>query len=219
MTAPARRTPSRGVTLLELLAVLVIFVMLAVLVMPGLQGLVGSSNLKASANLLLDELDLARQTADARNLPVDVRLYQDRAISPDGNGNSPYRLLALVIPSSASSTGSDEFLMAPRGLPGDVIVDSGLAYSSLLNTGLGAAGLRPTAGTELVSAPATVRNLPYVEFTFLANGTVDLDTSQQWCLTLINENKALKNPTGAPAANFVTLIVDPQTSHARMYQP
>jgi hypothetical protein len=80
-------------------------------------------------------------------------------------------------------------------------------------------GLRPIAATELASAPLAVRNLPYIEFTFLANGTINLDTTQKWCLTLINESTAPKNPTSAPAANFVTLMVDPQTSRARVYQP
>ena len=209
----------RGITLLELLAVLVIIAIVAVLVLPGVQGLIGSSNLQGSASTVLSQLDLARQTASARNVPVNVRLYQDTTKTQDGNGNFPYRLLALVIPASTSGTGSDVFLQAPQGLPGDVIIDSNTVYSSLLNPSLGAAGLRPIAATEQASAPLAVRNLPYVEFTFLANGTINLDTTQHWCLTLINENMAPKNPTSAPAANFVTLMVDPQTSRSREYQP
>ena len=217
--APPRRASIDGVTFIELLAVLVIFLVLAAMVMPGLRGMMGSSNLRGSSGMVLAQLDLARQTASTRNLPVDVRLYQDTTKTPDSNGNSPYRLLALVIPASAGTSGSDEFLAVPQGLPGDVIIDSSTVYSSLLNTGLGAAGLRPVAATELASAPMAVRHLPYIQFVFLPNGTANLDTSQQWCLTLINKNSAPKNPTSAPASNFVTLILDPETSHAREYQP
>jgi uncharacterized protein (TIGR02596 family) len=219
LIAPARRAAIRAFSLLELIAVMAVIVIAAVLVMPSVQGLTGSSNLKGSANSLVAQLDLARQTAGARNRNVAVRLYQDITKSPDANGNPPYRLLALVIPASTNGSTSDEFIAAPQGFPGDVIIDSSTAFSTLLNTGLGATGLRPVAATEADSAPASVRNLPYVQFTFLANGTVNLDSSQQWCLTLINENKALKTPTSGPAANYITLTISPQTSHVSMYQP
>jgi uncharacterized protein (TIGR02596 family) len=219
LIAPARRAAIRAFSLLELIAVMAIIVIVAALVMPSVQGLAGSSNLKGSANSLVAQLDLARQTASTRNRNVAVRLYQDTTKSPDTNGNQPYRLLALVIPAPADGSTSDVFITAPQGLPGDVIIDSSTAFSTLLNTGLGATGLRPVAATEAASAPASVRNLPYVQFTFLANGTVNLDSSQQWCLTLINENKALKNPTSGPAANYVTLSISPQTSHVSTYQP
>jgi uncharacterized protein (TIGR02596 family) len=219
LIAPSRNAAVRGFSLLELLTVLVVVVIVAALVMPSVQGLAGSSNLKGSANSIAAQLDLARQTAGARNRNIEVRLYQDTTRSPDTNGNSPYRLLALVIPGSADGSTSDAFIAVPQGLPGDVIVDSSTAFSTVLNTGLGAAGLRPVAATEAASAPASVRNLPYVQFTFLASGRVNLDSSQQWCLTLINENKALKNPTSGPAADYVTLTISPQTSHVSMYQP
>jgi len=219
MLAAARRRFTRGMSFIELLVVLAIFVILAAIAMPALQGLSGSSNLRTSASMLVSQLDLARQTASARDRPVDVRLYQDTAKPADNNGNTPYRLLALVIPASADGSSSDEFITAPRGLPGDVIIDSSTTYSSVLNTALGAANQRPAAATESASAPATVRNLPYIHFTFLANGMVNLDSSQQWTLTLINGNKALKNPTGGPAADFVTLTINSQTGLVNMYQP
>jgi len=203
----------------ELLAVLAIFVIVAAIAMPALQGLSGSTNLRGSAASIVAQLDLARQTASARDRAVAVRLYQDTTKSPDNNGNSPYRLIALVIPASANGSSTDDFIAIPQGLPGDVIIDSSTAFSTVLNTGLGAAGLQPIGATEVASAPASVRKLPYVQFTFLANGMVNLDSSQQWCLTLINGTKALKNPTSGPAANYVTLTINPQTSHVSTYQP
>jgi uncharacterized protein (TIGR02596 family) len=202
LIAPARRAAIRGFSLLELLTVVVIIVIVAALVIPSVQGLAGSTNLKGSANSVATQLDLARQTASTRNRAIAVRLYQDTTKSPDTNGNPPYRLLALVIPAAADGSNSDEFITAPQGLPGDVVIDSSTTFSTVLNTGLGAMGLRPVAATEAASAPASVRNLPYVQFTFRANG-----------------NKALKNPTSGPAANYVTLTINPQTSHVSTYQP
>jgi len=210
---------TRGLSLLELLAVMLTMLILSALVLPGMRGLISSGNLRGSARALIAQMDLARQTADARNVRVAVRIYQDTTKATDANGHFPYRLIALVIPASASSTGNDQFLAAPMGLPGDVIVDSNVQYSSLLNPALGATGLQPVAATELASAPLRVRGLSYIQFTFLANGTVDLDPAQSWYLTLVNQTAAPSPSTNTPAANFATLILDPQTSHTRSYEP
>jgi uncharacterized protein (TIGR02596 family) len=166
------------------------------------------------------ELELARETASARNLPVEVRFYQDTAKPRDNNGNYPYRIMAIVIPISVSGATSDEFVAPPLFLSGDVVIDSSPQYSSGLNVSLGATGLQPVGGTELATAPPAVRNLPFIKFTYLANGTINLDPAQKWCLTLLNENKARSiSAENLPAANFVTLILDTQTGRARVYQP
>ena len=182
--------------------------------------MLGSSNLSGSANNVVAQLDLARQNASTRNLSVDVRIYQDPSKPKDNNGNYPYRIITLVIPASASGVGSDEFLTQPLFLAGDAIIDSSTTYSSVLNTSLGATGFQPVGATELSTAPNAVRGLPYVKFTYLPNGTIHLDSSQQWCLTLLNQNKAWGTPnTNGPAAYFVTVVLDVQTSRARVYQP
>lgn len=215
-----RRSLRHGFSLVELLVVLAVIAILATLTLPGLQGVISSSNLKGSANSVAAELDLARQFANTRNLSVEVRLYQDTAVAKDNNGNFPYRYLAILIPANASNAASDEFLAQPILLPGDVIIDSNTQFSSLLNPALGASGLQPVTGTESTTAPIQVRGKPYVKFTYLANGTVNLDPSQQWCLTLYNQNKSgHPGPNGSPANNFFTFILDVQTGRARVYQP
>jgi uncharacterized protein (TIGR02596 family) len=210
----------RGFSLTELLVVMAIIALLGVLTVPSLQGLLSSTDLKGSANSLAGELDLARQTASTRNVAVEVRLYQDSSRPRDNNGNYPYRLLAAVIPAAAGISSSDEFVGLPVSLAGDVIIDSNPQQSSLLNTSLGAQGLQPVSATEAASAPSTVRNLPYIQFTYLASGTINLDPSQRWCLTLLNENTAaLASANGGPSANFIAFLLDVQTGRASTYQP
>jgi uncharacterized protein (TIGR02596 family) len=214
------RTSRRGFTLLELMVVMAIIAILSTLALPGLQGMISSSNLKGSADSVAAEFDLARQYASTRNLPVEVRLYQDTSRAKDINGNYPYRYIAIAIPASISTAASDEFLTQPIALPGDVIVDSNTQYSTLLNPALGASGLQPVSGSELSSAPSVVQGKPYIKFMYLANGTINLDPTQQWCLTLYNQNKsAHTGPNGAPTANFITFILDVQTGKTRVYQP
>ena len=210
----------RGFTWIEVLVVLAVVAIMATLTIPSLQGVLSSGNLNASADSVLGELGLARQTAAARGTPVDVRLYQDLSRPRDANGNYPYRVIAIVVPAGAGSAAGDEFLTAPLALSGDVAIESNPQQSTVLNTALGTAGQQPVAGTELPTAPSAVRNLPYVQFIYLANGTIALDPSQPWCLTLDNQNKShTTGANGALDANFVALALDVQTGRVRTYRP
>jgi uncharacterized protein (TIGR02596 family) len=212
------RTPL-AFTLLELLVVLAVTALLGLIAFPALQGLLNRSNLNGGANSVAALLDLARQEASARNLAVEVRIYQDTSAARDRNGNFPYRMLALVIPATVSGAAHDEFLTRVLILPGNVIVDSSPTYSTVLNTSLGIAGWRPTGATELPSAPQAAQGLPYIRFTYLPDGTIHLDSSQKWCLTLVNGNQAQPASGGGPAANFVTIILDVPTSREHVYRP
>lgn len=210
----------RGFSLVEMLVVIAIMGLLAVSVMPSLQGTLSGTNLKGAANSVVAQLDLARQVASTRNLAVDVRVYQDPSKPKDNNGNYPYRYISIVIPASVSGAANDEFLSTPIALPGDVIIDSSTMYSTALNVSLGASGLQPVAATEASAAPYSVRNLPYIKFTYLPNSTINLDPTQQWCLTLLNEGKAhVAAQNNGPAANFVAIVLDVQTGRDRFYQP
>jgi len=199
-----------------LLVVLAILTLLAVVALPALKGTLSSVNLKSSANVVLAQIDLARQTANSRNLAVDFRIYQDPA-QKDAQGNPVYRLIALVIPASVSGAAADECVDQPMALQSDIIIDADPAYSSLLNPSVSTT-LPPITGIERASAPYQVQNKSYVKFTFLPNGSLNLDGNVLWCLTLLNRNQA--RPTnGGPAANFITLVLDVPTGRARSYQP
>jgi uncharacterized protein (TIGR02596 family) len=204
-------------TLVELLLALAIVAGLSVVAMTAMEGTLSGVNLKGSANTLISELDLARETAGSRNVAVDVRLYQDSR-RKDARGNPVYRIVALVIPASTGAGAvPDEWLGSPVALSGDVIIDSDFAYSSLLNTSASST-LPPVAGTESATAPFVIQNKPYVKFTFLPNGSLNLDSTVLWSLTLVNQNQF--RPTGnGPASNFVTIVLDVVTGHSRIYQP
>ena len=198
---------------------LALIVFLCSLLLPAIHGAIAGGNLKAGTNALLGLMDYARQSAGTRNLKVELRLYQDTTRPTDPNGESPYRLAALAIPAASSGTSADQFLTTPVILPGDVVIDSSLAFSTVLNPHLGGAGLQPQAETEAVGAPLAIHNLPYIKITYLANGTIALDPSQKWCLTLVNEAQERPGSGTTPAPDFATLILDPTTSKARLFEP
>lgn len=204
-------------TLIELLLALAIVAGLSIIAMTAMQGTLSSVNLKGSANALISQLDLARETAGSRNVAVDVRLYQDSR-RKDIRGNSVYRIVALVIPASTGAAAApDEWLGSPVALSGDVIIDSDFACSSLLNTSASST-LPPIVGTESATAPFVIQNKPYVKFTFLPNGSLNLDNAVLWSLTLVNQNHAPTAGNGT-ASNFVTIVLDVVTGHSRIYQP
>ena len=206
----------RGFSLLELLAVVAILAVLGALAIPAIQGMASSMNLKGSANILVSEIDLARATASSRNLAVDVRIYQDFA-PKDAHGNPVYHITALVIPALASGNATDEYVNAPMALQGDTVIDPDLTYSTLLNASASAT-LAPVAGVESSTAPLMIQSKPYVKFTVLPSGGLNLDNSASWCVTLLSKNK-VHSINGKPADNFITLSVDVSTGRVRTYQP
>jgi uncharacterized protein (TIGR02596 family) len=215
-----------------MLVVLAIVAILAVLSLPAVKGVLGSMDLKGAASITMAQFELARQTASTRNLPVDLRIYTDaNTIDPNAGNVAAYRFSAVVIPASASGAAADEFVAAPINLPGDIIYDQTVAnFSTLLNTTTSygdANGNARSVSNEATSAPALVANRPYVKITFLPNGTVSLlppsgsssVASGTWCLSLRNLHSAATTSPPAPASNYITLVLDPGTGRARVYQP
>jgi uncharacterized protein (TIGR02596 family) len=220
-------TARGGFTLVEMLVVLAIISILAVLTMPAMKGMLGSMDMKGGANMTAAQLELARQTASTRNVQTDVRIYQDpNTVDPNSTPNNAYRIIAVVIPASASGAAADEFVSPGLALPGDIVYDQSTTYSTLLATAGGTttgdgAGNARYVSAEASTAPLQLRNRPYVKFSYLPNGTVYLEntttTSGGWCLSLRNIHAPAL--TSAPAQNFITFVLDPTSSRARVYQP
>ncbi len=204
---------SQGFSLIELLVVLAIISILAVASLAAIQGTQSGVQLKGSGDAVIAELNLARQTASTRNLPVDFRIYQ----VPDSSGTIAHRVIGLVIQASMSGAATDEYVGKPVVLPGDVVVLPDKTYSSLLDTTASTTSA-PIAGTESASAPYLVQNKPFVKFTFLPGGSINLDSTVPWCLTLANQHKKA-GVNGGPAANYVAIVMDGQSGRASIFQP
>lgn len=210
----------RGFTLIELLAVVGIIAILAVAVVPGMRGVGESFSLTSATDQVVSTFNLARQTAMARNTPVEVRLY--RLPSATGTGSGEYRLVGAVIPHPTDSS-RDEWILKLRPLPNGIIFDDGSVnaeFSSLIRgAGTGSTAVPRRFTGVATGVPMMVRDREYVAFTIRADGSTNLDpaASTPWTVSLrTNRDRPVAD---RPANNFVTVLIDPVLGRPKVFRP
>jgi len=211
---------ARAFTLIELLSVMAVVSMLAVATVPALRGTLDGINISGAAGVAEAEILLARQTAISRNLPVEVRFYKH----DDGTGEA-WRVMAVVIPASLSGAAADEWITSGKVLPGNIVIEDSQDYSTVLEkaTPVTAEKIAPWSSQESSSAPKLLQGKSFVGFLFNPDGSTNLpskdssDVPQPWCLTLKNpQSQPMAN---APAANYVSIVLDSLTGRTMAYQP
>ncbi|XHR28894.1 MAG: Verru_Chthon cassette protein D [Chthoniobacteraceae bacterium] len=227
-TAVLRRSARGGFTLLELLLVMAIVVAVMSTAAPAVRGTLDGVNLTGAEELVEGQLSLARQIAMSRNLPVEVRFYQDTSIS-----SNPWRIVGMVIPAISTGQSKDEWVAAPAMLPGTVIVDTtaGKDFSTVLTnisadvpTSANPDPVGPWKSQESNSAPYRVRGKSYIAFRFQPNGSTNLPASadassnQAWSISLKNLKDRSTNGV-TPAANYIAVVIDPLTGRTLSYRP
>ncbi len=207
-------------SLVELLVVMAIISVLMFLAIPAITGTVRGSQLTTAGNNLIEQLNLARQTAMTRNCEVEFRFYK----VPDSGAtvSSPPTTYRIYQSYSLDENGQQtNAITKPIFLPDGVTISSTSTYSSLLpaspsNPPYSVSGT--AAGTSLgLYGPSSYN---YMDFHFRANGSTDLNpnSSSTWFISLINEHDSSVGPTGLPN-NFFTVQVDALSGHARSFRP
>ncbi len=219
-----QRSRQKAFSLIELLTVLSIISVLAVATVPALKGTLDAFNVSGAADLAGSEISLARQMAISRNLPVEVRIYKDEQATGE-----PWRIIALVIPATASGAADDEWITGGKILPGNVLFEDSGDFSTLISDAVpynATTPVAPWSQTEVTNAPALVRGKDYIAFQFKPDGSTNLpsvDSSNDpapWCLTLKGASAApaASGSTG-PSANYVAIVLDSLTGRSLTYQP
>lgn len=194
-------------SLVELLFVVAIIVVLTGLSITGFNSILKSSRMDQAGRTLLDEINLARQLASARNQNVELRFI--RRPRTDGSGADIYWQLQSGLLSVTDSSTNFSPLRSVASLPLGTALEPNVLLSPLLAQGqekshtnpdykFVALTVRPTGEVELVNTPP-VNALP------------------QWCLTIVPE-RHLGQPL-SEIADFVTIQIDPLTSRPRSYRP
>ena len=207
---PATHSRRAGFSLLELIVVISVIVVVIAMVVPAFNNLARGSHLTTAAASVLDELNLARQTALARNRVVEVRFY---ALPDEISPTRAYRALWSLVSDEAGEHLSP--LGAIKRFPMGLVALDDVNFSTLLSD-----RTRPRAAAEvenLANAPAT----PFKAIRFRPTGGAELSpftsTNDLWFLTIKNEQDPVD--AGRPAANFATIQLDPVTGRARQLRP
>ncbi len=230
---PAPNRVRHGFSLIELLVVCAIIVVVVGFTVPAATTLIRGSQLSQAAQLVSDQLVLARQQALSKNRPVEVRFYRfgDKE-APGENSEDPesgkFRALQAfeIIESGAAIP-----LNKIQRLPTTVILNRAGMSTILSETVRGA----PKSAADDPSAPELARdvrrNYQYQAFRFLPDGSTDLPAAQTsdsagdgtWYVTLhsldvSDDNNEPKNAKGE-SINFFTLQIDPVSGATKSYRP
>jgi uncharacterized protein (TIGR02596 family) len=209
-------------TLLELMVVMAIIAILSTLAVPAAGKLLGGSHLSQAAQIVVDQLSLARQSALSLNHLVEVRFYQygDSEIpgeNPSNPGAGRYRALQTF---EIADSGTAVALGKMQRLPGSVVIDTGSELSSILGSAK-ASPSSPTLATGdalNVAIPRVGTKYNAVSFRFLPDGAAKLSPStDRWYLTLhgAEAGDGLKTPP----PNFFTIQINAINGHIQTFRP
>ena len=194
---------SPAFSLIELLVVISIIGILAAGAIGGLSNVARSSNLTSAAQRLGDQFALARQTAVARNLPVEVRIYD----LPDYDLTTGNLMRGIQLYLSDGTPVSRPLLFPQR-----VIISTNTTASPMIAS--------MDSGTTNFSS---FGNRSYKSFTIRPNATLSVTnanslTDTNCFLTVHHENDA-KPDGGITPANFATVQINPVTSKVTILRP
>lgn len=197
-----RRDPAAAFSLLELLAVIAIVAILAGLAIPGLISLTQSSELSQAGQSVADQLNLARQTALARNRNVVFRLYHVDSAQPYWG----------IQTSERAPDGSEKALSRIVPLPHSILIETNSGFTTLLGAETQATNLAAPAGL----ANQTISAAYGFEFS-ASGGTTLTNQTGNYFLTL----RHLTDPPRGndPPRNFFCIQVDPANGRFRIYRP
>lgn len=208
------RTPSQAAfSLVELLVVVSIVTLLAVFSIPAYTSIGKSVGLNDSAGKIVDQLNLARQTAISKNRNIEVRFY--KAPDPLDNTKKVYR--AIRIRQNNNTSTND--LVRIQYLANGVQISDGANFSSLIAS-VSSGGNSPVRASDLLSASSGTCD--YVQFQYRPDGSTDLPTTSgasAWYLTILLEQDIKNGPVSGLPPNFVTIQIDPNTGRPKLYRP
>lgn len=200
-----KRSSSRGFTLIELLVVLGIIGLLLALIVPAFKGIGGANKLTSASNMVVAEIDLARQTALAQNQEVELRFY---SLPNEAGENKKFRGLQRYV--GGSSVG--KLMRLPEG----IILSDASNFSTLLSS-----FNEPLQNSDLpIYGNSNYRSLRFqtTGATYLAQEGAD-SGNDRWFLTLKKETDPERTSPPKPADNFITIMIDPITGRTQVFQP
>jgi uncharacterized protein (TIGR02596 family) len=215
----------RAFTLVELLIVIAIIAIISAFAIPALNGMMKGSRLSEAANLLTDQISLARQFAVSKSKIIEVRFY--RFPDPEQPGESVGDEKTWRYRGIQSFQISESGVALPIGelarLPDTIIMNEKEKLSSLLRTSESS----PSHNTDPKLPRGVDYNYKYNLFRFYPDGSTNLsptgDPDQgRWYITvhsLTDSPISSGKDNVAPPPNFFTVQVDPVSGTSKIFRP
>lgn len=200
MGSKAGRAPFHcgGFSLVEMLVVLAVVAIMGAFAMLGLNSVLEGSRIEQAGRMILDEINLGRQTAVARNRNVEVRFIKK---SRSGRPESFCGIQTGWIANDGTFHPSGPAVTLPEG----ILLSALPERSSLL------------AASEVKTNDAPVYR--YVPLIMKPSGFVEphsgITLRDPWFVTATRE----RDEASAEIKDFITVQIDPWTSRPTFYRP
>ena len=232
-------------SLVELLIVIVIIGIIGTFAVPAVRSMLKGSALTTGANLLLDEVALARQHALTKSRIIEFRFYRfgDPEVPGERVGSSASGQFRAFQFFELTDSGT----LMPAGkfkrLPDTIMMNSGMGSFNSYNppsnptlSSLLGEAIRFTPGIILSSSLADTdpelprgvkKNYDYVAFRFMPDGTTSLSPTGRlasaseggkWFITL-HQIGDLTKATTPKELNFITWMIDPIGGTSKLLRP
>lgn len=208
------RKKNRAFSLLELLTVIAIIGLLTAIAVPLVTNKPTAARLTGDADALVSQFNYARTLAISNGQGTELRFYRTPLPGLDGR-DEVFRSFQLM------SYDSERKIFLPEGriedFAGDNMIASDPTYSSLAR----ASEIRSPDTNADDADNGKAKNLSYFAIHFNPDGSTSLPKGGEiWFISLVDfrENQ---NASGddLPAANFVTLQIDPYNGSVRRHEP
>lgn len=200
----------RGMTLIEMMVVLVIVAGLLALMVGPLAGVMEANRLTESGQSLAFRISMARQMALTDNHPVEMRFY----IHDDDNGAHGVHATQLFALDDETDNGT-------RPLEGAVALATGIyipetALSPLF--GGGGNGAAPPAIPADVE-PFKSMEAQYRKVVFYPNGATSITQPLRQAYVTLCSTRADASDPETPPLNYFTIQIDPINGTSKTYRP
>ncbi len=209
-----RSSGQTAFSLIELLAVIAIIAMLLAFTLPAFNSTLQGIQLTQGAQMLSEQIHLARQTALTKNRSIEVRFY--RYVDSNANGASGKRFFRALQSFEINDDGTAKPIGKMHRVPNAIILDSSPTLSPLLDTSRLKAWNPPL--DPQISLPGIGTSYDAYAFTFRNDGSANLSVAnQQWFVSLHNGNAG--DNLGKLPADFAVLQIDPWNGQTRLFRP